>query len=79
MNNLDFLDSDTTKYDESHGSPFDRGSADSYYRRSPNPHYWPYGSYNGSRVDQSDMSNSQVEAYYAGYEDNDQLGCFKEY
>ena len=25
-------------YDTSHGSPFDRGSADSYYQRPRNPH-----------------------------------------
>ena len=27
------------KYDERHGGPWDRGSADSYYGRGSNPHY----------------------------------------
>jgi hypothetical protein len=34
---------------ERHGGPFDRGSADSWYRRSPDPHYWTAGSYGGEQ------------------------------
>ena len=34
--------------DESHGSPFDRGSADAYYGRPKDPHSWPYGTYKGT-------------------------------
>ena len=29
------------KYDSRHGSPFDRGSADSWYRRPRDPHFLP--------------------------------------
>ena len=33
-----------------HGGPWDRGSADSYYRRGANPHYYTGGSYNSMEV-----------------------------
>ena len=33
-----------------HGSPEDRGSADRYYRRSFNPHWYPYGTGNGEKI-----------------------------
>ena len=51
---------------QEHGSPFDRGSADSFYRRQPQPHYMV----DGARVEQADMTAEQIAEYYAGYEDN---------
>mgnify|MGYP001585434966 FL=1 len=68
-----------TKYNQKHGSPFDRGNADSYYRRAPDPHWWPQGSYKGSRVDESDMTPSEIEAYNAGYDENEKDGNYKDY
>lgn len=58
-----------------HGSLFDRGSADSYYRRPPQPHYYPEGTYNGQRV--TDLNAEEVAAYMAGYDWNEQYGDFK--
>ncbi len=49
-----------------HGSPYDRGSADSFYRRQAIPHYM----IDGARIEQSDMSAEQIAEYEAGYEDN---------
>tara|TARA_Y100000389_G_scaffold169851_1_gene176450 strand:+ start:1605 stop:1814 length:210 start_codon:yes stop_codon:yes gene_type:complete len=68
-----------TKYNQKHGSPFDRGNADSYYRRAPDPHWWPQGSYKGSRVDESDMTAQEIEAYNAGYDENEKDGNYKNY
>ena len=34
-----------------HGSPEDRGSADYYYYRNREPHYWPEGTGNGTKVE----------------------------
>lgn len=62
-----------------HGSPFDRGSADSWYGRAMNPHWYPEGSYKGQRVDEADMTAEQVEAYHAGYDQNEEFGGKKEY
>ena len=55
-----------------HGSLFDRGSADSYYGRSPNPHYGGVGGDSGQRVQVSDQE-SRAE-YMAGYDWNERCG-----
>jgi hypothetical protein len=57
---------------ELHGSLFDRGSADSYYSRPRDPHYYPEGSYNGPRV--TDLNEAETEAYNAGYDWNERYG-----
>ena len=31
------------RYDQTHGSPYDRGHSDAYYRRPRNPHKWVDG------------------------------------
>jgi hypothetical protein len=62
-----------------HGSPFDRGSADSWYSRGQDPHYWPNGTYRGQRVEAEDMTLAEMRAYYAGYEYNEQFGGKKEW
>ena len=66
----------TTKpqYDKSHGSPYDRGAADSYYGRAFDPHCFIYGSYNSPRVDMSDMSSDQITAYTKGFNTNEEQG-----
>lgn len=62
---------------KNHGSLYDRGSADSYYGRTPNPHYGGVGGTSGPRVDVTDAVS--VAEYLAGYEDNEQSGSKKEY
>lgn len=66
-------------YDQSHGGPFDRGSADSWYGRPRKPHYWPEGTYKGEQVTESQMTPEQIQAYLAGYQWNEQFGGKKEY
>ena len=44
-----------------HGSPFDRGSADAYYGRESDPHYYPAGSYVGERIGQEKMTEMEIE------------------
>jgi hypothetical protein len=67
------------EFDQSHGSPFDRGSADSWYGREQDPHWWPQGTGHGSRVESKDMSLAELRAYFAGYEYNEQFGGKKEW
>jgi hypothetical protein len=62
------------EYDATHGSPFDRGSADSWYSRPQQPHWYPEGSYRGDRVESKDMSLQQMREYFRGYEYNEQFG-----
>jgi hypothetical protein len=61
-------------FDRTHGSPFDRGAADSWYSRPREPHYYPNGSYNGDPVESKDMSMAELRAYFAGYDYNEQFG-----
>lgn len=50
-----------------HGSPMDRGSADRYYGRPYDPHYWPEGTYFGTRIELADMTVDQITDYTYGY------------
>ena len=50
------------------GSPLDRGSADRYYGRPYDPHYWPMGTYKGIRIDVEQMEPLQIAEYTYGYE-----------
>lgn len=52
-----------------HGSAEDRGSADYYYWRERDPHFWPDGTYNGVRVEAKDMTPLEIAAYNKGYDD----------
>lgn len=61
-------------YDKSHGSPFDRGSADSWYSRPEDPHWYPEGTGFGKRIESQDMSMAELRAYFAGYEYNEKYG-----
>ena len=62
------------QYDQSHGSAFDRGSADSYYGRPRDPHIWPEGTYKGARINKEMMTDEEIQAYLAGYQWNEQYG-----
>ena len=64
-------------YEKEHGSCFDRGSADSYYHRPREPHYWPEGTGHGTKV--TELTVEQLEAYHAGYDWNEQYGDKKDW
>ena len=60
-----------------HGSLFDRGSADSYYGRAPNPHYGGVGGNSGPRVEVTDPA--ERAEYMAGYDWNEKFGDKKDW
>lgn len=66
-------------YDKRHGGAWDRGSADSYYGRPVDPHYFKGGTYNSEKVVAKDMLTEEIEAYYAGYNWNEKYGDKKDY
>lgn len=68
-----------TQYDERHGGPWDRGSADSYYRRHPKPHYYVGKTNMSERVEADQMTQEEIDAYWAGFEYNESLGDYKDY
>ena len=55
-----------------HGGLFDRGSADSYYGRPRDPHWWPEGTGHGKQV--TKLNQAEIEEYLAGYDYNEQYG-----
>ena len=57
------------KYNERHGGPYDRGSADAYYDRPREPHFFTHDSYNSPLVPEHKMTYSEIEAYNAGYDE----------
>jgi len=67
------------EYDRRHGGPFDRGSADSYYRRGRRPHYFQGGTHRSPEVLEQDMTSEEIEAYNAGFEWNESQFNFKEW
>jgi hypothetical protein len=66
---------------ERHGSLWDRGSADSYYGRPKEPHWYPKGTYNSPRIDNIDykLTEEQIAEYQAGYDYNEQNGDKKDW
>jgi len=65
--------------DKRHGGPYDRGSADSYYRRGIQPHYYVGATHNSKRVSEEDMTEQQLQEYRQGYNDNEEAGNYKYY
>lgn len=66
-------------HDERHGGPYDRGSADSYYRRGPRPHYYVGGTQTSEKIEKEKMTPEEIEAYYAGYDDNENDHNYKDW
>jgi hypothetical protein len=62
------------RYDQRHGGPFDRGSADNYYGRSFNPHYYVGDTHLSPRIEMEHMTAEEITAYTMGYEYNEQYG-----
>jgi len=52
-----------------HGGLYDRGRADSYYRRGINPHWWPEGTNKGQKV--TDLTKEEIAEYVAGFRSNE--------
>ena len=52
-----------------HGGCYDRGSADAYYGREVRPHYFTGASYQSTEICEEDMSEEEIFAYLAGYEE----------
>ena len=61
-----------------HGGPYDRGSADSYYQRGRNPHYFVGDTYKSEEIKLEPGSLAYLE-YMKGYDDNEAAGNFKEW
>ncbi len=76
---VDSIEFQGVAYDRRHGGPFDRGSADSYYDRPFNPHYYVDGTSTSARVELAEMTAAEITAYTAGYNWNEQHGNKKDW
>jgi hypothetical protein len=56
-------------YDKRHGGPYDRGSADAYYGRACEPHYYTGDTYQSTKIEKAEMTEEEIAAYMAGYND----------
>jgi len=65
-------------YNDRHGGPFDRGSADSYYGRPFKPHYFEGATYSTPEVIPAEGSD-EYEAYEAGFMYNEMNGDKKDW
>jgi len=62
------------EFDARHGGPFDRGSADSWYDRMINPHYYKGDTDSSEKVELADMTGSETVDYLMGYQFNEEHG-----
>jgi hypothetical protein len=62
-----------------HGGAFDRGSADSYYSRVREPHYYVGDTSMSARIEESEMTSEAIATYHAGYDYNEECGGKKNY
>jgi hypothetical protein len=73
-----FVTRNGVEYDIRHGGPFDRGAADSYYRRPFRPHYFT-GPTRQSPEILPEIGTIEYSAYKAGWEYNEELGDHKDW
>ena len=68
-----------SEIDRRHGGPYDRGSADSYYRRARVPHYYAGNTGTTDRIEAADMTEQQIAEYNQGFDDNEADGNYKDW
>lgn len=56
-------------FDQRHGGPYDRGSADAYYGRPFRPHYFVGATYSSEEIIITDEFSKEFEAYCAGFDE----------
>lgn len=76
---MDTVEFNGVVYNARHGGPFDRGSADSWYSREREPHYYVGDTAMSARIEESEMTPEAIAAYYAGYDHNEKFGDKKNY
>jgi len=68
---------DRELFDTRHGGCFDRGSADSYYGRPVEPHYYVGDTLASEKV--TELTEEELKEYMAGYAWNEQFGDKKDW
>jgi hypothetical protein len=66
-------------YDERHGGPYDRGTADFWYGRPYDPHFFKGATYSTDRVELKDMTPAEITAYSKGFQTAEADGSQKDW
>jgi hypothetical protein len=69
----------TMQHDKRHGGPFDRGAADSWYSRGFAPHYWSGATNSSLYIGKDGMTEEEISAYTAGWDENEAGGGKKQW
>jgi hypothetical protein len=64
---------------ERNGSLYDRGRADSYYGRLPEPHWYPAGTHKSQPICELHLTDEEIAEYMLGYKENTEAGNFKDW
>ena len=64
---------DIDSRDRRHGGAFDRGMADSYYRRGRFPHLYTGATCTSELIDEPQISEDEIDAYNAGFSYNENV------
>lgn len=62
-----------------HGGAYDRGSADSYYGRPREPHFYAGASYTTDKITDLTDNPKAIRDYNQGYDDQEKSGIKKQY
>lgn len=62
-----------------HGGPYDRGSADSYYRRPRRPHFFRGDTYNSEEILEENMTKDEIYEYNLGFDENEESDNHKDW
>lgn len=54
-----------------HGGPYDRGSADAYYRRPFSPHFYVGNTYCTEKITKEHMTPEEIADYAEGFNQED--------
>lgn len=74
----DMIEFEGKLYNGRNGAPFDRGAADSYYRRGVYPHYYTGKTYQSQEI-LLEPGTPAYDEYMAGFQWNERFGGKKEY
>ena len=66
-------------YDERHGGPYDRGTADFWYGRQYDPHFFKGATYSTDKVELKDMTPAEITAYSKGFQTAEADGSQKDW
>lgn len=62
-----------------HGGPADRGSADAWYKRDLNPHYFEGATYSSKLIEAGGMTSKEIEEYTKAYNFGWSTGAHKDW